>query len=106
MNTEHTRSKQLPTFVDNAFLRGFLLRLLYGSFALPILALIAPSLFGEQLHILPGTLACYLAICVAGGVHDTAHGIRRGFQMPRRVDLLIICISVTSLIILLLRRPS
>lgn len=80
MNTEPSTTTPLPASAANCFLRGFLLRLLYGLFGLPILALITPNLYGEKLHILVGVIAFYLFVCIAGGAQDVAAGIKEEFR--------------------------
>jgi len=83
-----------PTTAARAFFRGFLIRLLYGSPALPIMLLIRPDWLRENSRILLlGALPFYLFICLAGGAYDATSGNSRRirlFQKPRMFDILLL----------------
>lgn len=98
MNTEENLPAPLTKAAPNAFWRGVLLRLLYGTPGLPVLALVAPSFFGEERRKLVMALGLYLAICVAGGAHDAGAGIGRTI---RKRDWLHCGISLICLVIIL-----
>ena len=53
-----------------AFIWGVLLRLFYGSLALPVVWLLRPDLLNERRGTLLVALSVYLLVCLAGGAHD------------------------------------
>lgn len=83
-----------PSFVTVTFFRGFFIRLVYGSLALPFIALVRPDFFGERFGFFSISFAVYLIICVAGGFYDveTREQRRTEFKLfvrPKGKDLFV-----------------
>jgi len=96
-----------PTLNDSSssvsvFFLGFFIRLLYGSLALPFLALIRPDLFGEKYMAMVFAVSFFLLVCLAGGAYDVATRQTREirlFQKPRLVDIVIFAAMVVALLL-------
>lgn len=87
-----------PISSGGAFIKGFLLRLVYGSLALPLLVLIRPDFLGENRIALIGGCAFYLIICIAGGIYDASTRQTRILRLFERPGLG----SIVGLVIILL----
>lgn len=72
----------LPSFsASSTFVKGFLLRLLYGSLAVPFLVWVHPEFLGKALFNLLTVYAAYTGLCLAGGLYDVSTCDTRRVQL-------------------------
>jgi hypothetical protein len=100
MFTDQETSSLPPISAVGAFVKGFLIRLCYGSLALPFLVILKPALFGERRGALIGGFALYLLVCLAGGIYDVSTRATRRvryFTMPSLVSILLMVVLLIAL---------
>ena len=93
---------QSPVTEDpvSLFVRGFLLRLVYGALAIPILLIIRPDLFHEHRDALSFAAYAYLVVCGLGGAYDAYTRHRRRFTLwgkPRTRDIILAALAILGL---------
>ena len=99
MSMEGAQTPQ-ENYSNNAlFLRGFFIRLLYGSLVVPVYFLIRPGVFREEnLRGLFFALCAYLLICTAGGAYDVANKRKiKLWQRPRIRDVLLLTLVFVAI---------
>ena len=100
MQTDDQTSYPAPISRSGSFLRGFLIRLVYGLLGILLIAFIRPDLFSEKLTRILAPLSVYLLICLAGGAFDAATRPTREiklFQKPKLVYVVIFLIVMIRL---------
>jgi len=80
MGSEGEASTASGAPARDALLRGFLIRLLYGTLGVAVVVVIRPDFLGQNLHLLVGTAAAYLLVCLAGAAFDASG--TKGSRMP------------------------
>lgn len=107
MNMEGQQPSQETDSNIAIFLRGFFIRLLYGSFAIPVLILIRPGFFGENASALILGLCFYLVVCIGGGAYDVSTKQKRKIKLwekPRIIDVLAMILAILVIVGLMLSR--
>jgi len=104
MSIDAPTPERSPISAGNAFVRGFLIRLLHGTVGILIVLLLRPDLLGEKRHILLGSIVFYLLVCIAGGAYDAATRKTRRVrlfqnQKPRVVSFWLLAVVLIVLLI-------
>jgi len=100
MLTESETTRLPPISTLGAFVKGFLIRLLYGSLAVPFLAWLHPEFLGEAWLRLLTTFALFSMICVAGGIYDASTRDTRRIRLFQRPSLLSVVYLVFLVVVL------
>jgi hypothetical protein len=101
MNVESQPASQEIGSSISLFLRGFFIRLLYGSLGIPILFIFRPEFFSENTFPLVYGLCIYSAVCIAGGIYDVSTRQKRRIKLwekPRMIDVIAIALIISGLI--------
>lgn len=96
------QGSQSPVSEDpvSLLVRGFLIRLVYGSLAIPILLIVRPDLFHEHRDALTFAAYAYLVVCALGGAYDAYRRRRRRFTLwgkPRTRDIILAALAILGL---------
>jgi hypothetical protein len=82
------------------FVKGFLLRLLYGAIGLPLICMIRPDFLDERKReALTFAASAYLVVCLAGAIYDAVLGPRqresgRGTRLVRNLVLMALLVAL------------
>ena len=102
MSTDDQQDSQSVGSSIAIFFRGFFIRLLYGSLAIPILLLVRPDFITEDASPLVFGSCAYLVVCVLGGAYDAATKQTRKLKLwgkPKLRDVILLILLIVSLLL-------